>query len=259
MERFTPFVDGVLDPIERSLIEAHLGMCEPCRDRAQAEQTARRVMRSRAAALCERAPGGLLARCADAVARPLAPVADGVPLTRPWTKISLVTPAIMGRWVALSVAATLLLAIVSVFVSGSSDRLDAAFAAQMALDHTRCFEASEATPGALDARQAEARLRDEHGWNIAVPAGTIAAELELQDVRRCAYAQGDMAHIMYRHQGRPLSLFVVPSTQRRARQLEIMRHDAVIWAGDNRTFVLIGQESQPEMTRVAALMQQVAQ
>ena len=160
-----------------------------------------------------------------------------------------------SRWVPLSAAATLLLAIGGVFVAGQNERLDAAFAAQMAIDHTRCFESSQLEPGQLSAVAVEAAFQRDQGWSVAVPA---VDELELQDARHCEYAQGGMAHLMYRRDGRPVSLFVLPETVRRNRDLEIMWHDAVIWSENNRTFVLVGQEGQAEMASVAASIRGVS-
>ena len=248
---FTPFVDGQLERDERAEVEAHLAACPPCRDRADAEHTVHAVVRSRAEALSGRAPGSLLARCASIVGPRVSPA----PLAE--LRAALVGQGAMRRWVPLSLAATMLLGIGGVFMSGMNNRADAAFAAQLALDHTRCFELSKATPGSLAPRQAEARFREEYGLQVSVPASTPDPEIELQDVRRCEYAHGEMAHVLYRREGRPLSLFVVPDTRRRERSLEIMGHDAVIWTGQDRTYVLMGQEGQAEMLKVVGLMRQV--
>ena len=246
---FTPFVDGQLEPLEQEQVEAHLEACPPCRHRVAAEQTARQVVRSRAAALGSHAPGALIARCADAVSQ----AASAPPSGGFWEGLrALSAPA---RWVPLSAAATFVLAVTGVFLAGQNDRLDAAFAAQLAIDHTRCFESSQAVPGELVAADAEARFARDDGWDVTVP---IVAGLELQDARRCEYARGGMAHLLYRREGRPVSLFVLPDTVRRSRHLEIMRRDAVIWSEGERTFVLMGHENLGDMTRVAAMLQQAA-
>ena len=138
---------------------------------------------------------------------------------------------------------------------GQNERLDAAFAAQLAIDHTRCFESSERVPGELAASDVEAQFQREQGWDIAVP---MTAGLELQDALRCEHSEGGMAHLLYRREGRPVSLFVVPDTVRRSRHLEIVWHDAVIWSAENRTFVLVGQEDPDDMVSVAATLQRVA-
>jgi anti-sigma factor RsiW len=186
---FTPFVDGQLDETERAGVEAHLEACPPCRDRAVAEQTVREVVRTRAEALAERASGALVARCAETQE----PDARSSRLAGVFGRLS--TPS---RWVPLSAAATLLLAIGGVFVAGQNERLDAAFAAQMAIDHTRCFESSQLEPGLLSATAVEVSFQRDQGWNVAVPA---VDGLELQDARRCEYAHGGMAHLLYRRDG----------------------------------------------------------
>ena len=246
---FTPFVDGQLEPREQELIEAHLEACPPCRHRVAVEQTVRRVVRSRAAALGSHAPGALIARCADAVGQAVsAPPPGGF-------RAALRALSAPARWVPLSAAATFVLAVAGLFLAGQNDRLDDAFAAQLAIDHTRCFESSQAVPGELVAEDAQASFARDNGWEIAVPR---VAGLELQDVWRCEYARGGMAHLLYRREGRPVSLFVLPDTVRRPRHLEIMGRDAVIWSEGERTFVLMGHENPDDMTNVAVMLRQAA-
>ena len=54
------------------------------------------------------------------------------------------------------------------------------------------------------------------------------------------------------HQGRAISLFVLPDTARRERLLEIMGHDALIWSEAGRAYVLLGQEGPAGMDEIAA-------
>ena len=247
---FTPYVDGQLELTDRERVEAHLEACPPCRDRAVAEQTMRQVVRGRADALGSHASGSLIARCAGTAVQGSPPSVS--PSPKVWAGLrALSMPA--RRWVPLSAAATFVLAVAGVFLAGQTERLDAAFAAQLAIDHTRCFEASQELPGQMVAADAEVRFARDEGWDITVP---VAAGLELQDARRCEYASGGMAHLLYRREGRPVSLFVVPDTARRARHLEIMWHDAVIWSENDRTFALVGQEDPADMTSMVALLQQ---
>ncbi len=51
------------------------------------------------------------------------------------------------------------------------------------------------------------------GWQMHVPE-TKGAGLELVGARPCFYAKGKAAHLMYRHNGQPLSVFMLPQLTR---------------------------------------------
>ena len=193
----TPYVDGEATAEETAAVEAHLTDCPPCRSRAMAERAARDVLQARAAALGERASAGLRARCIAAASRPAAETPATASLGRR-----------VAAWVPLSMAATLVLAVGGVFFIGQNDRLEAAFVAQLALDHDRCFGHLEDTTPSFDQQAAETRLPSDHGVDLAVPDET--AEFDLIDVRECLYDEGEMVHILCEWRGEPVSLFVVP-------------------------------------------------
>ena len=79
-----------------------------------------------------------------------------------------------------------------------------------------------------------------------------AADLELVDGRPCLF--GRVAHLLYRHHGLPVSVFMVPHETRSASLVEVMGHEAVIWSTDGRTFVLIAKEPQAQAQRMAELV-----
>ena len=91
-------------------------------------------------------------------------------------------------------AATVLLAIGAVFVLGQNERLEAAFAAQLALDHDSCFTHLEDVFPDFDQRQAEMRLAGDHGLDVAMPQES--ADFDLIDVRQCLYDDGEMAQVL---------------------------------------------------------------
>jgi anti-sigma factor RsiW len=228
----TPFVDGEVAGEVCGAIRAHLEMCPACRARVAAEQAARALIRARREALRRRAPAHLLARCRElaAAARPRARRAG-------W------------RWVAAAAAAAIA---ASVGVHLVLARFDRAFAAQLVIDHLKCFELTSGTPGGLDPVRAEQQWTTAQGWHLRVPPGT--GEVALVDLRRCVHSEGTMAHLLYRHQGRPISLFVLPQTTRRAARVEVMGHEAVIWSGSGRTYAVLGQEDPTELARVVAYL-----
>ena len=72
----------------------------------------------------------------------------------------------LRRWAPLSLAATLVLVVSAMFFYGMTNRLEAAFVAQLTTDHTKCF--IEAEPGSsIDVRARR------HGWQTSM-GGTSA-------------------------------------------------------------------------------------
>ena len=192
----TPYVDDEVDTADRQAVDAHLADCSHCRDRADAERFARRIVRSQASRLAQPAPAALRARCVGAVP------SSGIPARRTGAGERI------RRWVPLSMAATVLLAVAGVFMAGQQERLEASFAAQLAIDHDKCFAEFGLGHPRLDAAEAEARLAVEHGYDVSVPASSDREQIELVDVRSCDYDGGHMAHLLYEVEGRPVSVFV---------------------------------------------------
>jgi len=225
---FTPYVDGQAEPREAAEVDAHLDACPPCRDQVQEERAARALVRERRTSLCEAAPAALRARCQASLQR-----------RRRGTR----------QWIPLSLAASVLLAVAGVFIYGSFDRGARAFATQLMLDHVKCFTMEPRAPA--DASALAARWERRHGWPLKVPP--TRDSLELLGVRLCLSSEGRTAHVMYRHDGRPLSLYVARDTApgRTSRALEVMGHQTVIWSEGDRTFALVGRESRNEIERIA--------
>ena len=70
LERLAAFVDQLLPADERAEIERHLGACPPCRTCASEEETARVVLRARAARLRNApVPPELRSRCEASLRR----------------------------------------------------------------------------------------------------------------------------------------------------------------------------------------------
>jgi anti-sigma factor RsiW len=88
-----------------------------------------------------------------------------------------------------------------------------------------------------------------------VPEQLEHAGLELVGSRPCLYGQGKVAHLMYRHEGRPVSIFMLPNSMRPDQVVEVMGHEAVIWSIGGRTFVLIAREPRAEVERMASIVQ----
>jgi anti-sigma factor (TIGR02949 family) len=227
---FAKYVDGEVQGAEAAEIARHLDACPSCRTDVERERVARALVRERRGSLCCQAPAHLRSRCAGSAKRTSA----------------------VARWVPLSAAAALLLAIVGVFVYGAFDRGAQALATQLALDHVKCFGVFQ-PDGLTDPQELGGTWQRTQGWQLTVPPPR--GDLELLGVRRCLSSQGRIAHIMYRHAGRPLSLFVARDEGRRPRTLDALGYQAILWSEGDRVFVLVGQEPRAELEEVAAYVQ----
>lgn len=238
------YVDGESAPEDRARVDAHIGRCPPCRDRVSGERAARDVLHARRSELRACAPAWLRARCeAQGRSRAL--------LTR-------------RTLLPLSLAASLVLALLGVFLFGLGDR-GAALAAQISRDHTRCFEARPPQGGELDADQVGREWSQAQGWPLRVPAASEAADLRLLAVRRCLSTGGGSAHVLYTWRGEPLSLYVLPrpvDADDERTLVEKFGERAVIWTKGSRTYIVLssaGQAGRPELDRIAAYMQNGAE
>jgi hypothetical protein len=151
-------------------------------------------------------------------------------------------------------AATVLLAVGAVFLFGQNKQLEAAFAAQLAIDHDRCFSQVEEIAAGFDQERAQVVLADELGINAMVPAESV--DFDLLDVRQCLYDEGAMAHVLCEWRGQPVSLFVVPGRSDREQILEIVGHDAVIWSEGDNAYVLVAEPGPVEIGQVAEYVRQ---
>lgn len=220
----TAYVDGEASDADRAIVAAHLAACAPCRHDVARQSVARTVVRARAVAFAPSAPASLRARCAPAAA-------PAGPRVLPWA-------------IAASVLAAPFLLVTL------TTRSATVLAAQLAVDHVKCFE----FPGSPnpDAHALEARLASGFGWNMIVPPGSVAAGLSLVTARRCLYADGRIAHLMYRHHDRPVSLYVLPNTERLPEEVRVMGYEAIVWSTDRRAYVLMGREPRVELEQIAA-------
>ena len=234
-----PYVDGEETADGCRSVEAHLAACPPCHEHAEAESAARTLVRDHREDLRLGAPPALRARCAA-----LQTSRFGTPGLR---------AAVLWRWAPLSLAATLVLAVAGVFVFGLNDRVEA-LAASLAIDHVKCFKVGGGTPSHADSSIAERDWQQDQGWPIVVPKSAPAQQLTLVDVRRCYSTDGRAAHMMYTWRGTPLSLYVLPQDAGRDRVVDRMRHEAVIWCANNRTYAVVAQGHPHDLSQVVDYM-----
>jgi len=238
---FAPYADGDMAADDRASVEAHLERCPPCRERVAEQRAVRAVLVARRPTLRACASEHLRARCA----------AYGLPAARRPFLFGLSGPA--RRWIPLSVAATLVLAVAGAFLFGLNDRVQA-LAAQLTLDHVTCFQFAPERLGHADALAASRDWTAKQGWPIQIPASSAGAELELLGIRRCTMSSGRVAHVMYKWRGEPLSVFVVPRTIRRMRDqeelVEKFGHEAVMWTEGDRTYVVLSRARPADLASV---------
>jgi anti-sigma factor (TIGR02949 family) len=226
----TPYVDGEITAAERAMVEAHLSVCPPCRQRAEAEANARQVLRSRGCQPC--APEQLRNRCRKAT----------TPLGRLTCTYS---PA------SLSMFAAVVIMTGGVSVYGLTRLSPTVLAAQLTLDHLKCFAVHESSVP-VDAQITEDQFARDYGWRLHVPTAPAADGLQLVGVRRCFCGEGPAVHVMYRLAGEPISLYVLPHVTRPSATADVFGRDALIWSGPDATFVLLGKETPDVMRHLAA-------
>jgi anti-sigma factor RsiW len=228
-----PYVDGEAAASVVSQVEAHLAVCDACAASVQAQRTMRTVLRARAAQLTGQAPPGLATRITAAL-RPAARPSLG------WA----------GRLSAFGAAAVLLMALVIGF-EFMSPRSGVLFAAQLAIDHVRCFVLTVGTLDSGGAQAVQQEYADRYGWNVPVPDANTDLDLTLVGARRCPFSLGDHAHLRYRRGPHNVSLYVTPGEVRPAEQLRVLGHAEHIWSAGGNTYTLVARGlSGAELTRL---------
>ena len=213
-------------------MDGHLPECPGCRGRVGAESTSRLVLRARAS----QTGGARASRSEDEVygarARAAAPRPMGAaPLGRDSRDGRAGDRAWRGGFRAVaSHSATVL-------------------ASELTLDHLKCFGLLVGVSGPPDARQLESKLENRYGWKMTIPDGEKAGGLTVVGARRCLYHDGGIAHVMYRYQGEPVSLFMLPETAEAPHDLAVMGHQTRIWSVGNTTYAVVMRGDRARSTR----------
>lgn len=244
----TPYVDGDIDAAGRLRVDDHVRRCPPCHSRVAAERAVRDLMRVRRAEISgDTASADLRARCL-ALRAAKAAGAAGTSLWR-------------ARMKPLAIAAGIILVAGGAFVYEATDRSTRVLAAELTADHVKCFGVMNTLLGTNpDAAVIERSMASTFGWQMHA-ADESGAGLELIGARPCLYAKGKAAHLMYRHNGQPLSVFMLPQPARPGRadntaeMVDVFGHEAAVWSQGGRTFVLIAREPEADVAHVASLVQ----
>ena len=251
----TPFIDGELPDPDRRVVEEHLRACPPCHSRMAAEREVQQLIRARVPVLRQAdAPDALHAKC-WALAHLAPQAADTPPGGAQGLPRAVPSPTVSGRLVPYALAASLVLFVGGAFFYQATDKSARVLAAELTADHVKCFAMNRAFGMHAGATAVESSMADSFDWSMHLPDNPARAGLELVGSRQCLYGQGEIAHIMYRHQGHPVSLFMLPRTARTEQLVEVLGHEAAIWCVGNRTFVLIAREPRPDVERMASFVQ----
>lgn len=235
--------DGVALPDEGA---RHLAACPACRQALHAQTTARAVLRARAAHLTVVAPPGLRTRIAASARAEQSAVPDLLT----WR----------GRLSAFAAAAVIVLVCGAALVPIVTERSTVVLAAQLALDHLKCFMIDgDGVGGVITKADAEVVIARDYGWHASVPASNAPIGVELLAVRRCLYGDGLAAHLLYRVHGQSVSLFIMPGLVRPAAELRVLGHDEMVWTEGDRTYVLVaGAGHMDQLAAVASYLRNEA-
>jgi anti-sigma factor RsiW len=249
----TPFVDGELPDTEREAIAQHLRVCAPCSSRVAAERAVRDLIHRRKAALdAVRAPDALRATCARFASTDTRAAASGA---RGVGRRPVAAASWRARLTPVALAASLVLVVAAAFLYQITEKSARIMAAELAADHMKCF----AMNSLLRTRHApdlvEGAMLSGFGWQMHLPDHPERAELQLVGARPCLYGEGKVAHIMYTHRGRPVSVFMLPNASRSRELVKVLGHEAAIWCVGRRTFVLIAREPRQDVERMASFVQ----
>jgi anti-sigma factor RsiW len=250
----TPFVDGELPENDRRLVEDHMRVCAPCHSRVVAERAVHTIIRARADSLRAPAPAPLHARCRALAARPTASGAPTPPRVRaPWAGF-IPRGAWSSRVGPLALAASLTLIVGGAFLIQATRRSEVVLAAELTADHVKCLAINRVLGTHDEPAAVESSMMSGFNWMMHLPENPERAGMKLVGSRPCLYGDGKIAHIMYRHEGNPVSLFMLPETSRAERLVRVLGHEAKIWCVGNRTFVLLAREPQREVERMASFV-----
>jgi anti-sigma factor RsiW len=222
----TACADGAASEAERARVAAHVGTCAACAQALEVQQLMRQAMGRHGRATADIAPPGLRTRLAATLAAERPQVIDVG-----WrTRLS-----------AFAAAALVVLTLGAIALPVLTGRSNVVLAAQLALDHLKCFTIDGHDHGqVLSVAEAEAELLQDYGWRLSVPRTAGSDHGRLVSVRRCIYGDGRAAHLLYRVDGEPVSLFILPGLERPSDQLSLFGHDEVVWNSQGRTFMLVG-------------------
>jgi anti-sigma factor RsiW len=231
---FAAYVDGEATADERAAVDAHLKACPKCRHQTALQAIVRDTVKEK---LCRpSAPDALRERCRAAARTGTLPFG----ISR-------------STFTSISMAAALTIVLGGVLLYSLTGLSPTVLAAQLTLDHVKCF-AVDSAQAPVDVQASEQQYERDYGRHVELPRADIAG-LQLVGLRRCFCGEGAAAHAMYRLDGRPVSLYVIPGAHRERASTDVFGHDALIWSKDNTTYVLVSKEPRAALEALAAAME----
>jgi len=250
---FAAYVDGEAADCDCAALDAHFRSCPPCRSRIEAERIVKEAVASHRSTLRTCASEDLRRRCeVSCRAHAVGPAAAGP------------RPNVFARrtWVPLSMVATVVLTVAGVFIYSLKDGAEA-LAAQLAVDHVKCFEFASPPVIIPDAKLLSREWAEARGWAVKVPESEPVEQLELLGIRRCISTEGMTAHLMYKWRGQPLSVYVLNSEHPRVSSVPrlIERHgqEELIGSKKGRTYAVVTRGRPSEIEHVALYVQRVTE
>jgi anti-sigma factor RsiW len=235
-------VDGVAPPHEVAEVERHLAGCVACQSTVAAQRTVRAVLQARGREIAPPLPPGLRTR-----------------LTATLQPRTTATLGWRGKLSAFAAAAVVFLVVVS-GLELLSPHSNVLYAAQLAIDHVRCFMAEMRTTDAAEPARLEREYADRYGWNVRVPASNENIGLRLIAARRCPFWLGQHAHLLYRAGNHEVSLYVDRDSSRANDQLHVFGHSEHIWQHGANTYAVIARGiADAELTRITSYLQTATQ
>lgn len=227
-----PYVDGLARAEDAAAIAAHLAACPACRAAIDCQCSVRALLRGRCDALKGAAPGDLGA------------------LVRRRSSSTAGLLGASGRLSALAAAAACVVGVTAVLM-WSTGRSSVLLAAQLTLDHLKCFMIDgDVNAPAVSAQAAEARMQATFGWSRPVPVPT-RPDVHLVAVRRCLYAEGMVPHVLYRVGHEAVSLFILPKAVAATADVSAFGRHAVVLVRGDLTYVIV---APPHLRQVSALV-----
>lgn len=242
-ERLAPYVDRLLPASDEVDVERHLARCPPCRVAAQAEAGARSVLREKAQSLqAQPLPPGLRGRCEALASEHLKKAPS-----RTW------------RLVPVTLTAVLAVFIATVVFSLATRQSTTLLAAQLTIDHSKCFSLFGDVDGPLPTSvDLEKMLLDDYGWAVRVPPSSAVDGVQLIGARRCLYADGRIPHVMYRVNGQDVSLFLLAGVTRNDANVVSLGHRSQIWSRGGTTYVLVAPNAAGDLANAARYLMREA-
>jgi anti-sigma factor RsiW len=208
-------------------LTAHLADCEACGSALTAQRTIRQHLVRHRQALQPTVPPGVRTR----LAAKLAGEAHAEATAPGWG----------FRLSPLAAAAALVLVVTVGLLPVVTGQSSVVLAAQLALDHVKCFLIDgdlHAEP--VTAAEAEATIRQQHGWSVRVSESGGVDDSRLVAVRECLYGEGLAAHLLYRVGNAPVSLFVMPTDNHVVAPVSMLAAETVSWNQNGHTHMLVG-------------------